>query len=283
MTAVAGKAAFVSGGGSGIGRAVAKALASDGAAVAVADILYEDAARVAEEITADKGTALPVACDVSDRESVRAARQATLEALGPALLLVANAGVTSWQRLTDMSESDVDWMFGVNLMGVVNCLHAFLPDMLSAGDGHVCATSSVAGLAPGWLPYHTAYAATKLGVIGLMLNLRHELAECGVGASVLVPGPVATGIGENTARARPRRFGGPSRTRVEIPAIAKERVDTAMSFRTPEEVATMLLDAVRDNAPIVLTDSDCAPFQNTYVDLITTAARNVPPQQATAS
>ena len=56
-----------------------------------------------------------------------------------------------------------------------------------------------------------------------------------------------------------------------------------MSFRTPEEVATMLLDAVRDNEPIVLTDSDCAPFQTTYVDLIMTAARNVPPQQATAS
>ena len=278
MAVIAGKAAFITGGGSGIGRALAKALASSGSSVAIADILCDDAARVAEEITADGGTALALACDVSQRESVRAARTAALDALGPVSLLFANAGVTSWQRLTEMSESDIDWVFGVNLMGVVNCLHAFLPDMLASGEGHVCATSSIAGLAPGWLPYHTAYAATKLGVIGLMLNLRHELAECGVGASVLVPGPVSTGIAENTARARPRRYGGPIGTRIEMPTIARERVGSAMSFREPEEVAHMILRGIRDNEPIILTDSDYAPFQATYVDLIIKAAREISPE-----
>ena len=188
MTEIAGRVAFVTGGGSGIGRALASALAVEGAAVVVADILDENARAVAEEIGAAEGTAVALACDVSDRASVRQAKDEANAALGPVSLLFANAGVTSFQPLVEMSDDDIDWIIGVDLMGVVNCLTAFLPDMVAARDGHVCATSSVAGLCAGWIPYHSAYSAAKLGVLGMMLNLRLELAELGVGASVLVPG-----------------------------------------------------------------------------------------------
>jgi NAD(P)-dependent dehydrogenase (short-subunit alcohol dehydrogenase family) len=268
VTEIRGKAAFVTGAGSGIGRGLAVALADAGASVVVSDILAEEARRVAEEIDANGGAAVAIACDVSDRGSVAQAKHEASEAFGPVLLLFANAGVTSWQRLTEMTESDVDWIFGVNLMGVVNCLQAFLPDMIAARDGHACATSSVAGLCPAWLPYHTAYSATKMGVIGLMLNLRYELAEAGVGASVLVPGPVVSGISRNTARSRPQRFGGPTDARVELPLLAREMVGAEEGFRQPEEVAAMVIRAVRANEPIVLTSSDREPFHKTYVDLV---------------
>jgi len=268
VTEIAGRVAFVTGGGSGIGRALASALAVEGAAVVVADILHENARAVADEINAAGAVAVALACDVSDRASVRQAKEQANAALGPVSLLFANAGVTSFQTLVEMSDDDIDWIIGVDLMGVVNCLRAFLPDMVAARDGHVCATSSIAGLSAGWIPYHSAYSAAKLGVLGMMLNLRLELAELGVGASVLVPGGVATGMGENNARYRPERFGGPGEGPVEVPEAVRELfADVGLVFRPAEDVAQMVLLAVRENRPIVVTSpADRQAFQETYVD-----------------
>ena len=128
MTEISGKAAFVTGGGSGIGRALAEALAAEGAGVAVAAILADNARRVADAVGAAGGTAVAIACDVSDRASVRRAKEEANSALGPVSLLFANAGVTSFQAFTVMSDDDVDWILGVDLMGVLNCLAAFLPE-----------------------------------------------------------------------------------------------------------------------------------------------------------
>jgi NAD(P)-dependent dehydrogenase (short-subunit alcohol dehydrogenase family) len=271
VTEIRGKAAFVTGGGSGIGRGLARALAGESASVVVADILPDNARRIADEIAAEGGTALAVVCDVSDRASVRRAKEEANQAFGRVSLLFANAGVTSWQRLTEMTEDDVDWIFQVNLMGVVNSLQAFVPDMVEARDGHVCATSSLAGLCPSWLPFHTCYSATKMGILGLMLNLRLELAEYGVGASVLVPGPVWSGVAENLARSRPERFGGPSDAGMEAPRAARDLVGDVSGFRQPEEVAEMVLLAVRKNRPIVFTSADRKLFQETYVDPVMAA------------
>lgn len=107
MTEPGGKAALVTGGGSGIGRALAKALAAEGASVVVADILPENAQQVASEITRAGGSALAVACDVSDRASVRDMKGQANAAFGPISLLFANAGVTSVERLTDLSPDEV--------------------------------------------------------------------------------------------------------------------------------------------------------------------------------
>jgi len=270
VTEIRGKAAFVTGGGSGIGRAIAIALAAEGASVAVADILPENAERVVGEIAAAGGTAVPIVCDVSDRASVGRAKAEANEALGTVLLLFANAGATSFQPLLEMSDDDVDWIVGVDLMGVINCLRAFVPDMVEAGDGHAFATSSVAGLSAGWIPYHSAYSAAKMGVLGMMLNVRLELAPLGVGASVLIPGGVATGMRENNARYRPERFGGPGEGDVAVPdAVRQLFADVNLVFRPAEDVAQMVLLAVRENRPIVVTSpDDRKPFQETYVDAV---------------
>lgn len=267
MIEFSGRTALVTGGGSGIGEALALALGAEGAAVVVADLFEDRAADVVRRIEAAGGTALAVACDVSDRASVRAARARALQAAAPVSLLFANAGVTALKPMTAMSADEVDWIMDVNLMGVIHCMETFLPDIVAHG-GHVTATSSVAGLIPEALPTHAPYVATKLGLIGLMLNLRQELAQAGVGCTVLCPDGVATRIAESP-RNRPARFGGPSAEPVGVPSAA----DVAkIRFRPPQEVARMVLRAVRDNRPMVLTDSaKKALFLETYVDVVLAA------------
>ena len=270
MTDISGRTALVTGGGSGIGRALAMRLAAEGASVVVADILQERADSVAKEIAGAGGTAAAVSCDVSDRASVRDAKARANAAFGPVTLLFANAGATSVERLTDISVEDFDWITEVNLLGVSNCLQAFLPDMIAQRGGHAVATASMAGLIPTWLPYHVPYTAAKAGVIGMMLNLRAELSEFGVGCTVLCPGGVATRI-HQTSRYRPARFGGPYDGRVNAPRGFVQHTEK-LTFRPPEEVAEMVLLAVRADRPIVVTDATQRErFLQSYADVVLSA------------
>lgn len=269
MTEIAGKTALVTGGGSGIGRALALALAAEGARVVVADILHESATAVTDEIRNAGGAALAVTCDVCERASVHKMKAEANAAFGLVSLLFANAGATSFLRLTDMSDDEIDWMTTVNLSGVSNCLQAFLPDMIAAKEGHVVATSSMAGLIPAWVPYHVPYTAAKGGVIAMMFNLRCELAEFGVGCTVLCPGAVESRIIE-TPRYRPARFGGPVDGKIEAP---KGFLQTATpTFQTAEEVAQRVLCAVRENRQMVVTDSTRRElFMESYVNVVLSA------------
>ena len=269
MTGIGGKAAVVTGGGSGIGRALARALAAQGAPVVVADILDENAQSVASEITRAGGSALAVVCDVSDRASVRSMKAKANGAFGPISLLFANAGATSVERLTALSDDDFDWITQVCFFGVSNCLQAFLPDMIAQRAGHVVATASVVGLIPQFLPHHVPYTAAKAGVIGMMLNLREEVSEFGIGCTVLCPSGVATRIGD-TPRYRPARFGGPFQRSVKPPGGFPQT--HKLVFRPPEEVAEMLLLAVRENRPMVVTDAtQREDFVRGYVDVVLSA------------
>ncbi len=272
MTDISGKVAVVTGGGSGIGRALSLRLAAEGASVVICDILAENADGVAAEIEAAGGKALAVVCDVSDEQSVAAVRAEASAALGAVSLLFANAGASVWGRLAELPREEVDWILEVNLTGVINCLRAFLPGMVEAKDGHVFATASLAGLCPALLPLHSPYASAKSGVIGMMLALRAELAEFGVGASVLIPSGVWTGMIKNNHRYRPTRF-GPVGPPLDAPAVVREMWnDAPLVIRPPEEVAEMVLLAVRHNRPVVVTcGTDRATFQQSFVDVITTA------------
>ncbi len=268
MTEISGRVAFVTGGGGSIGGAIAKGLAAEGAAVAVADILPDHAEEVVAEITAAGGTAVPVICDQSDRASLRRAKEQANQALGPVTLLFAIAGASSWQRLDETSDDDVDYMLGVNQMGVVDGVRVFVPDMIEAGGGHVLGTASVAGLCPSVLPYHALYATAKLAVIGLIMGIEYELAEVGVNSTVLIPSGVVTKMATDLQRYRPDRFGGPTEGRIETPDAAKRIfAERQRVWRPAEEVAEMVLLAVRENYPIVVTDPlDREDFQETYVN-----------------
>jgi NAD(P)-dependent dehydrogenase (short-subunit alcohol dehydrogenase family) len=269
MTEISGKAAVVTGGGSGIGQALCIELAAAGARVVVADIIADKAEAVAETIRASGGKAIALTADVGERAAVNQLKEAANAAFGPVQLLFANAGVTSFERLTDMSDANVDWLFQVNLMGVVHCVQAFLPQMLETGDGHVVATASESGLLPGWVPQQSCYASAKMGIIGFILNLRNELGLHGVGASVLCPGPTSTGMKDNNGLYRPARFGGPMAGPVVLPAEFTGDPNQNINFREPAEVAQMTLRAVRDNFPLIVTDADDRQhFERTYLDIV---------------
>jgi len=274
MRDLQGRTALVTGGGSGIGRSLAMALAKEDVRVVIGDILIDTARTVADEIEGSGGTALAVHCDVSDRAAVHRMKGEANAAFGAVSLLFPNAGATSFERLTDMSEDDVDWILQANLMGVTHCLTAFLPDMIAARNGHVVATASAAGLIPSWIPFHAPYSGSKMGIIGMMLNLRYELAEFGVGATVLCPFGVATGMKENNARYRPDRFGGPRTEAVKLPGTFFETA--GVSYRSPDEVAQLVLRAVRGNRPMVVTDAfHRKTFVEHYVGVVMAAFDDV--------
>jgi NAD(P)-dependent dehydrogenase (short-subunit alcohol dehydrogenase family) len=246
-----GKTALVTGGGSGIGRAVAMALAQAGAKVAIADIMEANAAAAVGEICNAGGEAMAVATDVSDRASVRALKAEVDRRLGPTSILIANAGVTMFKPLVEMSDEDIDWLIQVDLFGVLNCIQIFLPDMLAAREGHILATSSVAALVTPFVADHSTYAAAKAGVFGLMMNMRRELENTGVGVSVLCPGGVVTNI-TDSPRYRPARFGGPEDAAVTLPRADKPADQARM--RPAEEVAQMVLRGIRNNEAVIVTD-----------------------------
>lgn len=249
MTEISGKAALVTGGGSGLGRAIALQLAKEGAKVVVADIIAPNAERVANEIRDLGGEALAVACDVSDRADVRALKIKANEAFGVILIVVPNAGATSFKKMTDLDDAEIDWIIQVNLIGVLNFVQVFLPDMLSAGEGHFVASASVAGFIPTLAPNHVPYTAAKMGVIGAMLNLRRELEGTGVQSTVFTVASIESNMKNANSSYRPARFGGPF----------EEAIDLPLNFnpaprKDPEEVAPMVTFAIRNNRPMLISD-----------------------------
>jgi len=267
MTEINGKVAVVTGGGSGIGKGLAGELAKQGASVAIADIMIDNASQAAEEINAAGGRAVPIHCDVCERDSIREMKEQANAELGPVSLLFANAGATSFDPLMDMSDDDVDWIVQVNLMGVMNTTRAFLPDMMAAGEGHVIATASMAGLLPGWIPVHAVYSAAKMGIIGMMMNLALEMKEYGVKTTLYCPGGVRTGMKERNALYRPTRFGGPQDKEVHLPDASFK--DNPLKFYTPEGIAPIVLKAVRNERPFVFDHAEQRQaFRDTYSSVV---------------
>ncbi len=268
MTEISGKAAVVTGGGSGIGMGIARELARQGASVAVADISLENAKRVADEILGEGGKAIAILCDVCERPSIAAMREQAIAALGPVQLVFANAGATSFTPLNEMSDSNVDWIIQVNLMGVMNTTRAFLNDMIELGEGHICATASMAGLLPGWIPVHVPYSAAKMGIIGMMMNLGMELKAHNVFTTTYCPGGVASGMKVNNGRYRPEKFGGPEPI-AEVQFSGEDRTHSSMDFYRPESIAPMVLDAVRHNRAFVFDHPEQRRFfRETYSQVV---------------
>lgn len=267
MTEITGRTAVVTGGASGIGMGLSKALAREGARVVVADIMLANAQKVVDTIRSEGGEAIAVECDVCERASIAAMKDAVHAAFGPVQLLFANAGATSFDPLVEMSDEDVDWILQVNLHGVMNTTRTFLPDMIASGEGHICATASMAGLLPGWIPVHAPYSAAKAGIIGLMMNLGLEMAEHNVHTTSYCPGGVATGMKANNARYRPDRFGGPTDSEVHVTEASSAAHNH--DFYTPEAIAPMVLDAVRHNRAFVFDHPDQRElFRRTYSGVV---------------
>lgn len=184
-----GKVAVVTGGGSGIGRALGERLVADGATVVLADLDGERAGAAAAEL-GDRAVGREV--DVRELEAVRRLVADVAERYGGVDLFFGNAGIGMGGPAEDLTAAHWDRVIDVNLRGAVNSVLAAYPHMIERGRGHIVLTASAAGLAAP--PLVVAYATTKHAVVGLGLGLRPEAALRGVRVSVLCPGAVDTPI-----------------------------------------------------------------------------------------
>lgn len=224
------KRVLITGGGSGVGRALALRYARAGWRVGIVDIAPERAEAVAAEVRASGATAETFTADVSSDESMLALRDAVLARWGGVDHLYNNAGVASAGDLLQTPLSDWRWMLEINLLGVVRGCQAFLPGMIEQGSGHVVNTASFAGLAcAGGL---CSYSVAKSGVIALSETLRAELAlaDTAIRVSVVCPSFFRTNLLEN--------FRGSERSREKAGKLMDKAGETA------EDIAARVFDAV---------------------------------------
>lgn len=254
MKSLAGKVVVITGAGSGIGRALAKACAQQGALLALSDVDDDGLAQTAEQIT---GTRVRTDhLDVSDRRAVAAYAELVAEDFGVVNVVVNNAGVALTGTWSEVSYDDLDWLIGVNFWGVVHGTKEFLPHVIASGDGHIVNISSLFGLLA--IPTQGAYNSAKFAVRGLTESLRMEMIEAGlpVGVTSVHPGGVKTSIARNA-----RAAGG--RDQEALAAL----FDTKLAKTSPERAATDIIDGILRNRPRVLVGPD-AKLLDVFVRLL---------------
>jgi NAD(P)-dependent dehydrogenase (short-subunit alcohol dehydrogenase family) len=235
-----GKTAVVTGGGSGIGRALALHLTQLGARVAVSDISKQAALDTA---SACGPAAVGFELDVADRDAVFAHAAEVASSFGSVDLVVNNAGVALHGPVRDLELADMQWLMGINFWGVVHGTQAFLPH-LEASAGQLANVSSLFGLIA--VPKQAAYNAAKFAVRGWTEALRQELALAGspVAVSAIHPGGIKTAI------ARSARV-----TRGEDPAATAAMFDT-LAHTSPERAARVIVKGLAKEKPRILVGAD---------------------------
>jgi NAD(P)-dependent dehydrogenase (short-subunit alcohol dehydrogenase family) len=237
----------ITGGASGIGRALAEGLAKEGARVAVADVDEAGMTAVVQAIRSGGGEAFAQRTDVTAPAQVHALADRVFDAWGRVHILCNNAGVALWGGLESATHQDWQWVLGVNLWGVIHGLEAFLPRMIAHREpGHVLNTASMAGLiaSKGLGVYNTS----KYAVVGLSETLAKDLRRYGIGVSILCPMGVDTRI---RASARNR----PAALRNDTTDVA-EPVELMGRTLAAEAVAAMAIAAIRDNRLYVITHEE---------------------------
>ena len=201
MKDVKGKVAFVTGGASGIGLGMVQSFVAAGMKVAVADIEQAALDRARDELGPSGAEMIYLQVDVTDRDAMEQAAQATQDAFGKVHVVCNNAGVAVAGRVDKMDYKDWDWVMGVNVDGVINGVKTFVDRIKAHGEGgHFVNTASMAGQMP--IPGGSIYTTSKYAVVGLSEVMRTDLARFDIGTSVLCPGGVITNVSDS-GRNRP--------------------------------------------------------------------------------
>jgi NAD(P)-dependent dehydrogenase (short-subunit alcohol dehydrogenase family) len=247
---LAGRTAVVTGGASGIGKGMARRLKAQGMQVVIADV-----ERGALDHAAGEIGAVGVLTDVASLDSVQALAEEVRRRFGTAHLVCNNAGVGSTALLSDMSESDWDWILGVNLRGVIHGVKAFLPMLLANPDGGwIVNTASMAGFSV--LPTLGGYTTSKFAVMGFSETLAAELEADGakVGVSILCPGPVRSNI-KASSRNRPAALAGGALADSDL---ENDAAAAQMRWLDPDQVGDIVVRAVRRGHLYALTHPEMA-------------------------
>jgi NAD(P)-dependent dehydrogenase (short-subunit alcohol dehydrogenase family) len=251
MKELAGRVAVVTGGGSGIGRGMALGLADEGMRVAILDVNAGAASSVAEEIVGRGGEARAIVTDVTSSESLASATQQVVASFGGVNVLCANAGVMlPIGPLTEKTESDWEYVFSVNMHGVVKTVDTFLPHLREADEAHVVNTASLGGIVS--VPQFPigVYIASKYACVGYSECLRYELGQEGIGVSVLCPGIVRSELYRTSAAQRPDRYGGPVKV---TPPGGGGGPGVGPIAMPAEEVGPIVVRAIRENRLHIFT------------------------------
>ncbi len=247
---VDGRTAYVSGAGSGIGRAVAQRLSAHGCPVAIVDWNSDGLAETADTL---QGPVLTRQLDVRDRHAQLAFAAEVAEwAPVPLGMVFNNAGVATSQTVADAAIEDDEWVLDVNLGGVINGVRAFLPILLEQRSGVIVNTSSVFGLLG--IPYQSSYCASKFAVRGFTDSLRQELRGTGVRAATVHPGGVRTNIARNA-----RYHSDPLGLDLTHDQ-ANQRFDQ-IARTTPERAAEIIHERVKAGKSRILVGPDAYIFE----------------------
>ncbi len=265
MRDITGKVAFITGGASGMGLAMARSFAAAGMKVAIADVEQTALDRVKAEFDASNAEVITLRVDVTDRAAMEAAADATEAAFDKVHVLVNNAGVAVGGSLDQMSYEDWDWVMGVNLDGVVNGLQAFLQRIKAHGEGgHIVNTASLAGHFA--IPGLGIYTATKYAVVGISETLRADLKQHNIGVSVLCPGVVNTNIFDS-GRNRPSHLQGETDTAQMVlsedlaePEREQRMAEMMARALDPAVVGDMVLHSIQEDEFYIFSHPEVEPM-----------------------
>jgi NAD(P)-dependent dehydrogenase (short-subunit alcohol dehydrogenase family) len=251
-----GKVAVVTGGASGIGNALARRFASEGARVVIGDVEAAALERAVSELRASGASVEGVVTDVSDPAQMQALGDAAVAAFGGVHVFCNNAGVGGGGLSWEMPLSTWEWVIGVNLWGVIHGVRTFVPLLMQQPEAYIVNTASVAGLVAA--PFMGPYNASKHAVVAISETLHHELAMSApqVKVSVLCPGWVNTKIADS-ARNRPEHLSEGAAPDADAAALLRGFLEQGMA---PDEVAAKVLDAMREERFWILTHDEEGDF-----------------------
>lgn len=254
MKDLSGKVAFITGGASGIGLAMARAFGRRGMKVMLADIEAATLQSAVEDLRASQVTAEGVVVDVASRDQIRAGALETIARFGKVHVVCNNAGVGSGGAVGEVPAKDWEWVLDVNVLGVVNGVETFTPLMMSHGEGgHFVNTASMAGMVspPGMEPY----CASKFAVVAMSEGWAAQLQPKGIGMSVLCPGYVKTRIHESR-RNRGAAYGAD----VRQPSFDSDLTSPVLSGMPVEPVGERVAEAVENDEFYIFTHPEFRGF-----------------------